>query len=454
MVFVFDLSANNLEITNLSTTGNQLNFDVTWDNSWRSGLTYHDAVWIFVKQLPNGGPTWQHATLNTATVDPGYQTLITSDGVGFFIRRSSNGIGTATTMVELTIDNAMGVYQDFKVLGTEMVYVPQGDFYAGDGASTSRIHVGNDNSLPVHITSDGALDCGSSATEIGLTTGTCYDIPAEYPAGYNAFYSMKYVVTQQQYVDFLNCLPRHQQEERVNSFIGGTTVTNTFVMANKTFPQSKSGVRCDANIGTGVIEFYVDGNDNDQAGDSDDGVGRANGFFDTEHWLAYLDWSGLRPYSFLEFEKASRGPAYPVANELCWGTPNFTLSGATINLGTDSEKHSNSGTDLGINHGSLVRVGCNAPSTNASRELSGASFYGIIDLGNHLSDLYIGPDENNPYTGTHGDGILDVDGNANNADWLHEINHGTKSLTGISQLFEVVTLASKPSVSGRGVRSL
>ncbi len=81
---------------------------------------------------------------------------------------------------------------------------------------------------------------------------------------------------------------------------------------------------------------------------------------------------------------------------------NHTLNGTTANLGSISEKYSNSAIDLGINHDSLVRVGCNAPSTNASREIFGGSFYGIIDLGNHISDLYIGPDEDNPYIGTHG----------------------------------------------------
>ena len=36
--------ANNLQITNLSKTGNTITFDISWENSWRSGLTFHDAV--------------------------------------------------------------------------------------------------------------------------------------------------------------------------------------------------------------------------------------------------------------------------------------------------------------------------------------------------------------------------------------------------------------------------
>ena len=449
LLFCCQLSANNLQITQLSTNGSTLTFQVTWDNSWRNGLTYHDAVWVFVKQLPNGGPNWEHANVAAAQVDQGYQSIVSTDKVGVFIRRASNGIGTATSQVQLVIDNPLGVYQDYKVMGTEMVYVPQGQFYAGDGASTARVHQGSDVNLPMPITSDGAIVCGNGSNNIGTVGGACYDIPAAYPTGYNAFYSMKYVITQQQYVDFLNTMTRAQQEERVNANIAGTHPTNIYVMANAPIQQNRNAVRCPANIGTGKVEFFVDANGNGIAGDSDDGQGRACATLSNDHWMAYLDWSGLRPYSFLEIEKASRGPAYPVANEFSWGTPNRSSAGTVINVGTDSEKYTNSNTDGGIHHAFQIRVGANAPSTSATRELSGASFYGIIDIGNHPSDLYIGPAASNPYQGTHGDGRLSIDGFATNADWISHTDAHSKWFHGISHLYQLYS-----SGSGRGVRSI
>src|SRR6185503_17797427 len=36
---------------------------------------------------------------------------------------------------------------------------------------------------------------------------------------------------------------------------------------------------------------------------------------------SYLDWAALRPMTELEYEKACRGPVVPVHNEFPWGTP-------------------------------------------------------------------------------------------------------------------------------------
>ena len=53
---------------------------------------------------------------------------------------------------------------------------------------------------------------------------------------------------------------------------------------------------------------------------------------------AYLDWSGLRPMTELEFEKACRGPNAPVAGEYAWGS-NAGLVQATsiVNGGLSNE---------------------------------------------------------------------------------------------------------------------
>ena len=64
--------ANNVVVSNISLTGQNtggqftlVQFNITWENSWRisGGPSNHDASWVFVKYSTDGGATWRHATL-------------------------------------------------------------------------------------------------------------------------------------------------------------------------------------------------------------------------------------------------------------------------------------------------------------------------------------------------------------------------------------------------------
>jgi len=159
--------AGNLQITNLQNGGmnyatgtSEVKFDLSWENSWRlsSGPGNWDAVWLFVKFRKNGG-AWQHASLeNTGHVVPAGMTVSTglantaygpggfniflNPGVGVFLYRSSEGTGNLSlTNLRLNWNwTANGVVNgdsiDVRVFGVEMVYVPQGAFYAGDNATS------------------------------------------------------------------------------------------------------------------------------------------------------------------------------------------------------------------------------------------------------------------------------------------------------------------------------
>jgi len=459
-LFTTIIFANNVQITNLTRSGNTISFDISWENSWYLDQTYHDAVWIFVKQAPNGGPAWQHVDLVPFAVGSGFQTLTPSDQKGIFLRRNTNGNGTSSTSLTLSCQGLIGAFQDLKVMAIEMVYIPEGDFYAGDGASSGRIAAGDDVSMPIEITSDGPLTCGTSATDIQYASGVCEDIPASFPVGYDAFYMMKYSITQQQYVDFLNCLSRDQQENRVLADITGSTVTNYYVMSDGTVPDKGNVIRCDVNVGTGPITFYCDRNNNGIANEADDGMNRACNYLSGADWVAYLDWSGLRPMSFLEAEKASRGPLLPVQNEFSWGSTLWNDNGTLENAGTDSEKWSNSYIDGGIStyDDDVIRVGANAPSSGASRELSNATFYGVIDLGNNPGDFYIHNAYVSTFSAEDGDGILTGNGAANVNSWPdYETINSTRikipvQTFGISTLSIALTGASNGG-GGRGVRS-
>ena len=65
--------ANNITVSNVSLTGQNttsdfilVEFDVSWDNSWKvnSGPSNWDAAWIFVKYRLKTQNTWHHAKLN------------------------------------------------------------------------------------------------------------------------------------------------------------------------------------------------------------------------------------------------------------------------------------------------------------------------------------------------------------------------------------------------------
>lgn len=105
--------ANNLSVSSVSITGqntaNQtadVQFNLSWDNSWRNEINY-DAAWVFIKYSTDSGSTWQHAYLSTTdsdhSVSAGYEVKTGSStvnsntrGMGVFIQRSSAGTGSVS----------------------------------------------------------------------------------------------------------------------------------------------------------------------------------------------------------------------------------------------------------------------------------------------------------------------------------------------------------------------
>lgn len=104
MLTVISTYANNIQVQqtlltgqNLGTQTYQIEFDLSWENSWRTSTleSNWDAAWVFVKYRIDGTTDWQHAKLQPtgfvapvgATVEP------RSDGMGAFIYRNSDGIG-------------------------------------------------------------------------------------------------------------------------------------------------------------------------------------------------------------------------------------------------------------------------------------------------------------------------------------------------------------------------
>jgi hypothetical protein len=149
---------------------------------------------------------------------------------------------------------------------------------------------------------------------------------------------------------------------------------------------------------------------------------------------AFLDWDALRPMTELEFEKMSRGPLLPSAGEYIWGnqtissgvaisgttedgTENVTTPNANANYNNSTFTGGDSSLGVGYNQGPL-RGGIFAGS-NSTRASSGASYYGVMDLGGNLKEhvVTIGNTSGLVFTGSEGTGALTSSGYAINLDW-------------------------------------
>ncbi len=474
------LHANNISVSNVVLTGQStagglnhvsnhtmVQFDLSWENSWRSAGAPNnwDAAWVFIKYRVGNGQ-WQHARLNdtghsvgaSASIDVGLQTLGSAfnstgnPGVGAFIYRSAVGEGTfSISNVRLRWNyGANGVLDndavDVRVFAIEMVYVPQGNFSLGDATTTPANGNGSDigsnfrngsANVPFVISGESALTLGGvnngnltvqtnsvSWLSDDFNVSTEQTLPATFPKGYNAFYGMKYEISQQGYVDFLNTLTRVQQDSRTRTTLslGVTGVTERYVMSGTTTIQRRNGIRCDAAFnGTAPIHFYCDLNGNGIGGETTDGQWLACNWLSVYDNAAYLFWSGLRPMTELEFEKACRGPLTPVIDEYAWGSTSFNQATAINNNGAFNET-SSPGANIAMRNNENVqgpvRVGSFATATT-TRAGAGAGYYGMMELSGNLWErtVTIGRPSGRAYTGLHGTGMLTADGNSDEPTW-------------------------------------
>lgn len=452
--------SNNIQVSNIAvveqnttTHYSLVQFDLSWENSWRTsdlngvGVTNWDAAWVFVKFRVGSGE-WQHAKLNATGHEAGIGTPVTIDAglldpktafnattnpaVGVFVYRQSDGTGTFT-QEDIKIrwnygENGVAddATIDIKVFAIEMVYVPEGAFWLGSGGSEATSFTNGSwvytpgggtqlPSIPYKITSELAIDMGPESDKLWGTKTTSGIInigdegtlPAGFPKGFAAFYAMKTEMTQKQYVDFLNTLTRSQQNKRVGASIeNATSVVNTFVMSNTSSADRRNGIRCEPVFTLNdPLEFFCDLNSNGIGNEENDGQWVACNWLAIHDGLAYSDWAGLRPMTEMEFEKMCRGTANPVINEYAWGTERAfgTASYTLANVGEKTELIASNFTTIpnvgNAIHGSSqvaapylgpVRVGIFAANTsNTGRISAGASFYGVMELSGNLAERVV-----------------------------------------------------------------
>lgn len=451
MLFNCITFANNLVIGTpaYNSSTNQVSFTIKWDNSWRvnNGPSNWDAVWVFVKRQPCGiNGIWSHAVLSTTSSDHsisgsyGLEVDAVADGMGVFVRRPSaagNAIGSFATTSTVTL-KLSGNYNpaligstsnadNFKVIGIEMVYVPQGAFYIGDGRSTNSSNFSDGTSRAAkQITS--AIQSSGIGTYANYTNAPAYanvvSLPSTFPLGFNGFYCMKYEISQQQIVDYLNTLNYDQQKARLGVWSGRVPSTTGAYFSN-----AANNYRQEIKVTTGGTDNTIPAV-----------FGLTNtynaylpaGYLNWQDLASYLDWSGLRPMTEFEYEKSCRGTLAPVAYEYPWGSTVInTSNGGMSNMNTASESM-NIVYD-GLCHynwdGGPIRSGF-AASNKSNRVQAGASYYGIMELAGNVYEQCVGGGASYNYAGfttSNGDGVVANNGLANVTGW--PVNGGLSSGT-------------------------
>lgn len=406
------------------------------------GERFWEAAWL--NNVGHNSPTGSTLQPGLANEAAAFNAA-TNPVLGAFIYRTAVGSGDVSLSgVQLRWNyRAQGLTDDeitdIQVFGVELVHLPEASFVLGSGGTeTNSFTAANSTSgatVPFEITAAlptlQGVDGGSSASNLGARgatdlsgTGTA-SLNAGFPTGYAAFYSMKYEISQQQYVDFLDHLSRGQQDARTATDLsaGTSSVTNRYVLSGGSSVSNRNGIRCDGTIDAfAPVDFYCDLDGNGTGGETNDGKALACNFLSWADVAAYLDWSGLRPMTELEFEKTARGTRAAAADAFAWGNTTAVAATGLTSAGSDDEVPSNGGAN--VNFGSEagvagpMRVGSFA-TQGSSRVASGAGFPGILALSGNVWErcVSVGNATGRNFDGSHGDGVLTPAGDANVASW-------------------------------------
>jgi formylglycine-generating enzyme required for sulfatase activity len=391
--------ANNMRIENLRfiTAEARVIFDLSWQNAWHNSRN-HDAAWVFLKFIQNDGyqhaalaPDGHSATSIQGTESPSARIELAQDRTGFFIYPAAPYRGDVRWRLNVRLDatkldNRLREAQ-VEAFAIEMVYIPEGRFRLGDpdpklldsGAFYRSDSRGEPAGL-IQITSEAELAIGPTDGALYYRQGTYHGdrsgpLPAAFPKGYQAFYVMKYEITQGQYAAFLNTLSDGATFERVN--FGG-----------RSYQQRRGTIRLENSRYNATSPQ------------------RPMNFISWDDGLAFADWAALRPMTELEFTKACRGPEQPQAGEFPWGTASRDKLARLVDANDEL---------VMVNGWSETQL------TDQTRLVFGASYYWVMDLAGNVWErvITLGSPAGRAFKGSAGDGRLDEQGNATNEDWPH-----------------------------------
>jgi len=494
------LFANNIAVSNISLTGRNtsaqtvlVQFNLNWQNSWRTSAAPFnwDAAWVFVKYKVGNGD-WKHATLaSSGHTIPSGATTTQPDAAGLFIYRSADGAGTFSPSGIHLIWNygADGIAYSYqitvRVYAVEMVYNQVGGFQAGSGGqNTGELRTATDVSATgtaATFTVTGAPptvqgnSTSASPTNIAtrsnassdLTGTSTASLASGYPTGFNAFYAMKYEISQQQYTEFLNSLTYTQQAAR--TIVAPNSAAGTPALIASNANRNGIDIQTPGTSATVPAVYACNLNGNGTYNESDDGQHIACNFLSWDDLVAYLDWAALRPMTELEYEKSCRGNQNPATNEFAWGNTSATALSGLSNASTMTETASNTSSNIAYNNAYTsgpVRTGIFATGST-SRATSGSGYYGNMELSGNLWErvVTLGNATGRAFSGVHGNGTLNSSGDTDVSGWPGAGGTGWKGGSWLNTTTNSATTSDRAQAAsadntrsadagGRGVRTI
>lgn len=418
-------------------------FNLTWENSWRDDFNW-DATWIFLKYRKMGeteewNPVYMekngHEIIPAAGESGNYTFMCGELGpyvTGVYLMRKEKGVGHVDVKLRLKWPLQANPVQpltkeDFgekmdrifvAAYAVEMVYIPMGAYYLGDNSSTnSFVKYGTDPSFIMD--GENPVNLG---TELKANDGQSWGgmLSASYPKGYRGFYCMKYEVSQEQYVEFLNALTLQQQKTHVTNNRFENMKRGDYVFGDLKRADNRNGIAfLRSRAASAPVVFGCNLNPNNDFFSADDGQTIACNFLSPVDMVAYCDWAGLRPMSEMEYEKICRQPALqkPVAGAYAWGSSELTSASGLQDGGTDSERLAGGNVNGGsaTNLGGPVRCGAFAGNAGMQKE-AGATYWGVMEMSGNLWEMCYNANaagrnlvaDHIDYS--HGDGYLTLEG--------------------------------------------
>lgn len=275
--------------------------------------------------------------------------------------------------------------------------------------------------------------------EVDMKTGL---VTTVYPTGYPGFFAMKYEISQEQYVAFLNKLELSQQSTRT---VGEKLVSlqeGQYIFGDDPAqPSFRNGIILAKRSGITDPVIFANNLKPEDGGYNLDGDGQtlACNYLSPADMLAYADWTGLRPLSELEYEKMCRRPfpAIPLRGEYAWNTSMITNPAALTEgtQGTRRETVQAGNINLKGTLGGPVRCGAFA-TESSDQESAGASYWGIMELSGNVAEIYYNLNiEGRKFSGiprgSHGNGkILRKTGDSDMAAGIWPVNGDAFGLRG------------------------
>ncbi len=434
--------------------GGRITCDISWENAWKNEIN-RDAVYLFFKYKQPAQWGYQSVYLKEVLLgneSEFVEAQIVESGLGCFISLKNEGAEQKVSLKQIDfMTEKIESVEALEAFIIEMVYIPEEAYELGEpsppmnqGGKAINCFFTYGTGGTYRIASSAAIAFGPENGKLFCETNTpmsrqgeeSFQIPMAFPNGYQAMWYMKYPLTEENYVKFLNCLTRKQQKSHVTADIAGTEIAHIFVMTDSDEEKERCAVLCRTTVENEEvpIEFFTTA------------MYREMNIISVDDITAFACFAGLRPITELEFEKAARGPLPAVPLEFAWGTncaerivclSGVDGSGEELPIpaaGVDICNANFAGNTEQLQGKKVIsaqRTGWGGPISAGTmdhapvvpgrsvRECRGLSYYGVSELSGNLWEMCItiGNNAGRCFDGSCGNGILDEDGHHTIENW-------------------------------------